>query len=98
MIGFDNNQRSNKWFYNILIGDKYPLSRDELLIKLNEDGIQTRPIWGLIHKQKPYANFFAYNIEKAQYYYDRVLSIPCSSNITKEQIETVVERLEHYAK
>ena len=94
ILNFNKNTRSNHWFYSLLIDEeKYGLSRDELLNKLNENKIQTRPIWGLIHEQKPYMNNQAYKIEKASYYINRVLNIPCSTSLTKEEVKYVCEIL-----
>ena len=57
ILEFNKNTRPNYWFYSLLINkEKYGLDRDELLQKLSEQKIQTRPIWGLIHQQKPYKN------------------------------------------
>ena len=43
--------------------DRYGIDRDKLLVKLNEVGIQSRPLWGLISDQKPFADNEAYRIE-----------------------------------
>lgn len=94
ILDFNKNTRSNHWFYSLLIDkEKYGPSRNELLNKLNENKIQTRPIWGLIHEQKPYKNNQTYRVEKANYYIDRILNIPCSTNLTKEDVEYVCETL-----
>lgn len=94
ILDFNKNTRSNHWFYSLLIkGEKYGLSRDGLLTKLNENKIQTRPIWGLIHEQKPYISNQSYKIEKANFYIDRILNIPCSTSLIKEDIEFVVDIL-----
>ncbi|NLJ93957.1 MAG: aminotransferase DegT, partial [Clostridiaceae bacterium] len=61
-------------------------------------GIQTRPIWGLIHQQKPYLSHQTYKIEKAMYYVDRVLNIPCSANLSKEDLDFVVEKIKSFEK
>ncbi len=55
--------------------------------------IQYRPIWGLISEQKPYIECQAYKIEKAKYYIERIVNIPSSSNLTKEDLQYVVECL-----
>lgn len=97
ILDFNKNTRSNHWLYSLLIDkEKYGFSRDELLNKLNENKIQTRPIWGLIHEQKPYRNNQVYKIEKANYYIDKVLNIPCSTNLTKEDVEYVCETLREF--
>lgn len=94
ILEFNENKRSNHWFYSLLIDEeKYGLSRDELLNKLIENKIQTRPIWGLIHEQKPYRGNQVYKIEKASYYINRVLNIPCSTSLTKEEVKHVCEIL-----
>ncbi|WP_313757474.1 LegC family aminotransferase [Tissierella sp.] len=94
ILDFNKNTRSNHWFYSLLIDkEKYGLSRDELLNKLNESKIQTRPIWGLIHEQKPYRNNQSYRIEKANYYIDRILNIPCSTSLTEEDVKYVCDIL-----
>lgn len=94
ILDFNKNTRSNHWFYSLLIDkEKYGLSRDELLNKLNESKIQTRPIWGLIYEQKPYRNNQNYRVEKANYYINKVLNIPCSTNLTEEDVKYVCETL-----
>ena len=67
------------------------LNKDELLRKLVSENIQTRPIWGLIHQQKPYQKYEAYQMEKALWYHERVLNIPCSSNLTEEEVDIVLK-------
>lgn len=97
LMPFNDNIRSNHWFYSLLVDkEKYGLNKDELLMKLNEENIQSRPIWGLIHQQKPYLNNQAYEMEKSLYYIDRILNIPCSTNLTKEEVDIVIEKLKKY--
>ncbi|UCB46321.1 MAG: LegC family aminotransferase [Spirochaetota bacterium] len=88
--------RSNYWFYTLVVErDQYSLSRDELLQKLSEKGIQTRPLWYLNHLQKPYKDCQSYKIEKAHWFYERVLSIPCSVGLREEEIDRVVSEIKH---
>lgn len=94
IVSFVENARTNRWFYSLLIDqEKYGMGRDELLKKLIALGIQTRPIWGLLHEQKPYIMNQAYKIEKANYYYDRILNLPCSSNLKEKEVEIVIQTL-----
>jgi perosamine synthetase len=58
----------------------------------------TRPLWRLIHKQKPYLNSQSYRIEKAEYYEKNLLNIPCSSNLSEDDVMIVVEKLRKYKK
>lgn len=87
---FREDIRSNKWLYALLIQiDKYEDDLRAIIGKLQDKGIQTRPIWGLIHEQKPYQNSIAYKIDKAKYYSERILNIPSSTNLKLSEIESV---------
>ena len=65
----------------------------EIITKLEAKGIQTRAIWGLINEQLPYLKEDCYKIEKAKYYADRILNIPASTQITKEEMEYVAKQI-----
>lgn len=94
ILNFNSGTKPNYWFYSLLIdAEKYGMDKEELMQKLHDMGIQTRPIWGLIHQQKPYLNCQAYKIEKANYYVKHVLNIPCSSNLKKEDADFVIESI-----
>lgn len=94
LLSFREGTRSNKWFYSFL--SSRALSDNEMHAAINhlhENGIQTRPIWGLIPDQLPYKQFPIYKIEKAKFYYARVINIPCSTNISVSDIKTVCNTL-----
>lgn len=94
MIGFRLGTSSNKWFYSLEINrDKIHASMREIITALEECGVQTRAIWGLINEQKPYQNEKAYRIEKAPYYAERVLNIPSSTQITINEMEYTAETI-----
>ena len=99
ILPFRDGIRSNHWFYSLKIDkEKYGIGRDELLKKLVESGIQTRPIWGLIHQQKPYLSCQNYDMKKSLYYYDRVLNLPCSSSLTEKEVYQVIEKIKELKK
>ncbi|MGN0506565.1 MAG: LegC family aminotransferase [Lachnospiraceae bacterium] len=94
MIGFREGTSSNKWFYSLEINrDRVKATMREIITALEERGIQTRAIWGLINEQIPYQGEVAYKIEKAPYYAARILNFPSSTQITKEEIEYVAEQI-----
>lgn len=96
LLEFRKDVRSNKWFYSLVV-NRADLAKDvkDYIYELQDKGIQTRPIWGLIHEQKPYQNSLCYKIEKAKYYSERIINIPCSTNITEEDIQQVVTMIKH---
>lgn len=93
LLPFRRDIRSNYWFYSYLTDN-----RDGLIHYLEQYGIQSRPIWKLIHTLKPYQESRAYRIEKAAWYYDRVVNIPCSSSLTGENVKQVAERIHLFLK
>jgi len=97
ILPFSKTIKPNYWFYTLLVKENFSINRDELQKRLSEKGIQTRPVWGLIHKQKPYLQCETYEINKALEYYDQILNIPCSSNLTKDDIDYIVESIKEIA-
>lgn len=99
LLVFRENTRPNYWFYSLVIDkEKYGLDRDGILKRLKENGIETRPIWYLNHLQKPFKNNYSYKIEKAIYYWERVLNIPCSTNLTEEDVKYIVGKIKELKK
>ena len=94
MLKFREKTRSNKWFYSFVINDIENFDVKKYINDLQKKGIQTRPIWGLIHEQKPYKNDVAYKIEKAKNYSQRIVNLPCSTNLTRDEIMQVCEAIE----
>ena len=92
LMPFREGTESNHWFYSLKIEiEKINGELRGIIERLQEKGIQTRPVWGLIHEQKPYQGEIAYQIEKAVYYSKRVLNIPCSTQITEDEIHYAAE-------
>lgn len=97
LLPFNKGTRPNYWFYSVVVDEKkYGIDRGELLTKLNDVGIQARPLWDLMSNQKPFEDCFAYKIERAQYYADNLINMPCSTNLTKEQVLQVIEKLKEF--
>ena len=44
--------------------------------------IQVRPLWYPNHLQTPYADMQAYEVERALWFYDRLVNLPCSVTLT----------------
>ena len=103
LIPFRKGTSSNKWFYSLKINrERITVEMREIITRLQDKGIQTRAIWGLINMQKPYLNETTYQLEKAPYYAERILNIPSSTQITDEEIvivaaeiKALLEELDH---
>lgn len=92
LLPFREGTSSNMWFYSLeLDRSRITVSMREIITTLQEQGIQTRAIWGLINEQKPYQDAETYQLEKAPYYANCILNIPCSTQITDEEISYTAE-------
>lgn len=99
LMPFREGTVSNKWFYSLNINrDFVRQSMREIITALEENGIQTRAIWGLINEQRPYLREETYCLEKAPYYADRILNVPCSTQITEEEIHFVCDTIKQLLK
>ena len=94
LIPFREGISSNKWFYSLEIDrDRIKASMRQIITALEQKGIQTRAIWGLINEQKPYVGEETYKLERAPWYAERILNIPSSTQITEDEIRYVVRTI-----
>ena len=94
LLGFREGTYSNQWFYSLeILMERVNGSLRDIITKLQERGVQTRAIWGLIHEQLPYQNAITYEMEKAPYYSKCILNFPSSTQITEDDIVYVVEQI-----
>ena len=82
--------RSNHWFFSLYVKD-FALDRDEVIEKLQAQGIQTRPVWALIHEQADYPRNEAYALDKALDYRKHIVNLPCSTNLSMEDCDRVID-------
>ena len=82
--------RSNHWFFSLYVKD-FALDRDETIEKLQAQGIQTRPVWALIHEQADYPRNEAYALDKALDYRKYIVNLPCSTNLSMEDCDRVID-------
>ena len=84
---------TNCWFYSFALNQPDAERRDRLIRYMNERNIQVRPIWKLNHTQTPFRQYRAMDCGRAAGFYDRVVNIPCGTNLTEAQLARVCEAL-----
>ena len=94
LLGFREDTYSNQWFYALELNGKLKFPLRNLIERLETFGGQTRAGWGLIHRQKPYQNCLAYEMERAPYYSGCILNLPCSTQITEEEIRYAAQTIQ----
>lgn len=82
------------WMYTVLIhSSKYGLSSRQLLKRLAEKKIQSRPLWQPLHQALPYRDCQAFHCDYSQKLYREALSLPCSVGLSRSQQETVIRAI-----
>jgi len=88
LLPYRAGTESNRWFYALAIDrTRVHATMREIITALEQRGVGTRAIWGLINEQRPYEGERTYHLEKAPYYAARILNIPCSTSLTAEDVE-----------
>lgn len=85
---------NNHWINILQIDPKlFKFDKNQLMKYLDENRIQTRPIWKLNHLQTPFKNFENYKIDNAHKLVDRCLCLPSSANLSNSDLERIAEAL-----
>lgn len=93
LLPFREGVRSNKWFYALSCDDARTVTRDGLIQGLAKQSIQSRPIWGIICDQVPYRGSIEFEVDRARQLRDVIVNIPCSTNLSSGEVDTVVEAI-----
>ena len=88
--GVPNYADNNHWLNLLQIDNKvYNEDREVLMKRLEENGIQTRPVWKLNHEQKPYKDCQYYKVKNVKKLVENSLCLPSSSSLSVSQIKMV---------
>jgi perosamine synthetase len=84
------------WMYSVLIEDDFGLSRDEVMRRLGERGVETRSFFVPMHQQVALKNYgcdVSGHYPNAEHVSPRGLYLPSGSGLTDAQIERVCQEL-----
>lgn len=77
--------RNVYWMYSVLIEEDYGISRDDLMEKLKEEGIDSRPFFYPIHIMPPYRNHEG-DFPVAEALSKKGMSLPSSAKLKRDEI------------
>lgn len=81
------------WLYSVLIEDDYHLKRDEVIFKLKENGIQSRPFFMPVHEMPPYKKCKHGNMPVTIELSEKGINLPSSVGLKENEIYEVCEIL-----
>ena len=85
---------SNRWLTTIIIKqNKNGITRETIRLSLNEDNIESRPIWKPMHLQPVFANTQNYINGVSEYIFNNGLCLPSGSNNTEDDLKRVTNRI-----
>ena len=82
--------QSSCWFAGFLLDGWRPEQCDALRTRLRRADVDARPFWKPMHLQRPYRDSPHEALSVTEDLWPRVLTLPCSTNITDEQLALVV--------
>ena len=77
------------WMYSILIEDDFYITRDQLMGKLEENEIETRPFFYPMHVMPPYKSDIKFPV--AERISERGINLPSAVTLKEEDITKIVE-------
>ena len=85
----DDDVNANCWLPTLMT------ERQKAVMKiLNDNKMQSRPFWVPMNQLRMFKDNIFYNKnDRSDFVYQRCLSIPCSTNITDEQLKAVCEKI-----
>jgi perosamine synthetase len=85
------------WVFNIYLDENFPISRDELVLKLKQKNIETRDAFVPINKQpvlvKKYKLFNENSCPNANYIMNNGLYLPSGNNILDSEIDFICDEI-----
>lgn len=87
--------KSACWFSGFIIENKTLTAAKELCEKLKINDIEARTFWKPIHFQLPYVNVPKSSMLVSERLWDKIITLPCSTNISDEELEKVSDCVEY---
>lgn len=90
-----DNAESVWWMFSILLKDNVKISRDDLMLRLKEDGIETRPLFYPMHIMPPYKDENA-GCPVSEYVASMGMNIPTHGLLTRDDVKYICECIAKY--
>lgn len=84
------------WLYSVIVESEYGISRDELIVKLAENGIESRPFFMPIHNMPPYKECKCGDMTVTNELFEKGINLPSSVSLTKVDIDKICNIIEKY--
>ena len=91
MINERSDERSNYWLSAILIDPETQIKPLDIIKKLADEDIESRPIWKPMHMQPIFKNYDFVGSGHSEGFYEKGLCLPSDSKMTNKEIDQVIQ-------
>ena len=84
---------SNRWLTTILISEDSRISKEELRLFLENDNIESRPVWKPMHMQPIFKVYPAYGGDNSEYLFKYGLCLPSGSNLSDKDLSRIANKI-----
>lgn len=90
---FPSSDGSSCWLSGIVLEKKNDKMNNVRFIcnSLKNNGIEARSFWKPVHMQIPYGDAPKSDVSIAEDLWDRIITLPCSTNITEEELRYIIK-------
>ncbi len=88
---------SSWWLFTVIIKNKN-ISADQIIKKLNTNGVQARKLWKPINMLKPYKKAIYIGKKSSFSLYKDSLSLPSSTNLKKDEQDFIIDLVNNFLK
>ncbi|MFW3454685.1 DegT/DnrJ/EryC1/StrS family aminotransferase [Aerococcus viridans] len=92
MLDDKEGERSNHWLSPILLNSE-TITPQIVIDKLNEDNIESRPVWKPMHLQPVFERYEYFGGEISQNLYENGICLPSDTKMTHEDQERVIKAI-----
>lgn len=92
-----NGFYSNRWLTCVVVDPALNngLTREIIRLALEEENIESRPLWKPMHQQPIFADCKSYLNGVSDKLFEYGLCLPSGSNLTEEEFDRIIESLDH---
>ena len=80
-----------EWFSGIVLNDNSENTIIEMIESLKKNEIESRTFWKPVHLQQPYLNIPKSDLGFTEKLWDRILTLPCSTNLSDADQKKIIE-------
>lgn len=86
---------SNRWLSTIMVDPAYTggVTREDIRLALEEDNIESRPLWKPMHMQPVFNDAPSYTNGVSEKLFSKGLCLPSGSNLTDDDVKRVIQKI-----